>query len=127
MEISRRQCGLEEFVYRNISDRLHISREEFMEGIKGWNLHPIEREGNLAAVVATKDNEVHVAVDQAYRGKWLGRDSIKRILGGILNEYGQAVTSVGYDNYAASSFLRRLGFVPDSIVYRLEKLNHIKE
>lgn len=127
MEIVRRNGGLEEFVYKHISERLAISREEFMDGIKGWNLRPIEHSGNLAAVVATKGNEVHVAVDPEYKGKWLGKDSIRSILGGILGEYGHAVTSVGYDNTDASLFLRRLGFVPDSIVYRLEKLNHIKE
>ena len=116
--------SLGEFVYDAISYRLEIPKEEFLEALKEWTLNPIEKDGRLAAVVMVKDNEVHVASAEEYRGKWLSRKVIKDMLGKILDEHGCAVTSVSYGNELGRDFVERLGFVPVCVSYKLEKLRH---
>ncbi len=116
--------SLGEFVYDAISYRLEIPKEEFLEALKDWTLNPIEKDGKLAAVVMVKGNEIHVASSDVYRGKWLSRKVIKDMLGKILNEYDYAVTSVSYSNESGKAFVERLGFVPDCVLYKLEKLRH---
>lgn len=123
----RRDSGLAEFVYKQVSKDLTISKDEFFEGLKDWELKPIEVDGELAAVVAVKGNELHVSSGENFRGKWLSRRVIKNVLGVILSEYGQAITCVNWGNKAACEFVERLGFVPDNIVYRLDKLKHVRE
>ena len=120
----RRDSSLEEFVYEAIGERITLPKADFIEQLKDWELNPIEMDGRVAAVVMVKGNEVHVAASKEYRGKWLSRRVIKRTLGEILNEYDQAVTSVSYSNTLGREFVERLGFVPDSVTYTLEKLKH---
>lgn len=124
MDKGRWDSSLEEFVYEAISERITLPKAEFIEQLKEWELKPIEMDGNLAAVVMVKGNEVHVASSKEYRGKWLSRRVIRRTLGEILNDYDQALTSVSYGNTSGREFVERLGFVPDSVTYILEKLKH---
>jgi GNAT superfamily N-acetyltransferase len=118
---------LAEFVYNAISYRLEVPKEEFLERLKEWTLTPIEMNGEVAAVVMVKDSEIHVAASEEYRGKWLSRSVIKRTLGKIIEDYGMAVTRTEYDNAPARAFVERLGFVPDTVFYRLDTLKHVKE
>lgn len=115
---------LSEFVYNAVSYRVSLPKEEFLEQLKEWELRPIEIDGKLAAVVMVKENDVHVASSEEFRGKWISRRVIKRTLGEILDEYGCATTSVNYGNEPGRAFVERLGFVPDCVVYKLEKLAH---
>lgn len=116
--------SLAEFVYNAVSYRVHLPKSEFLEQLKEWELKPVEVDGKLAAVCMVKGNEVHVAVSKDHMGRWLNRGTIKAILGEIIAEHGQAHTSVSYGNEAGRRFVERLGFVPDSITYTLEKLKH---
>ena len=125
MDKGRRDSSLEEFVYNSIEDRISLPKDEFIEQLKAWELKPVELDGMLTAVVMVKDNEVHVAVREGFKGKWMKRGSVIRgILAPILAEYGEIVTSVSYGNEAGRAFVERIGFVPNSITYRLEKLTH---
>ena len=123
----RRDSGLAEFVYDVISKELIISKEDFINNVKDWELKPVYVNGYIAAVVMVQGNEVHVAATPEFHGRWLSRKVIKDILGGILAEHGQVITSVNWGNKSACTFVERLGFVPDNIVYRLDKLKHVKE
>lgn len=124
MEISRRYGGLEEFVYAAVSGRTSLSKDDFIRQLKEWELKPVEQDGLVVAVVMVKGNEVHVTVKDGYRGKWLGRGTIRTILGGILEECGSVTTSVSFGNALGREFVERLGFVPDAVTYTLEKLKH---
>lgn len=127
MDKSGWDSGLAEFVYEEISERLTISKAEWLEAAKHWEMRPVEVNGELAAVVMVQGNEVHVAANSKFRGKWLSRKVIRNILGGLIEEYGQVITCVNWGNKDAAAFVERLGFVPDNVVYRLDKPKHIKE
>jgi GNAT superfamily N-acetyltransferase len=115
---------LVEFVYNNIKEDLDDTLEEWTVKVVGWEFKPIYRMDNLVAVVMIKENEVHVATDKRYHGKWLSRKVIKDIFGKILEEYGQVKTCVGFGNTKAENFVTRLGFEPDLIVYTLDTIKH---
>lgn len=114
-----------QFVYDHID--VDFTLEEWATKITEWEFKPIYQESNLVAVVMVKANEVHVTVDELHRGKWLNRRIIRDILGKIIEEYGHVITSVGFGNEHAAEFVERLGFEPEVMVYKLEKLEHIKE
>ena len=116
---------LVKFVYDNID--VDFTLEEWATKIADWEFNPIYQEGNLVAAVMVRRNEVHLAADKRYRGKWLTRKVIRAIFGTIIKEYGHAITSVGWGDEDAAKFIERLGFKPEVTVYKLEKLNHIKE
>lgn len=124
MDRCDRHSSLAEFVYNEISERLTIPKSEWLEAAKEWEMRPVEVNGELAAVVMVQGNEVHVAANSKFRGKWLSRKVIRDILGNLITDYEQVITSVSYSNQLGRSFVERLGFVPDCVVYKLEKLKH---
>jgi GNAT superfamily N-acetyltransferase len=115
---------LVEFVYNNIKEDLEDAFEEWAAKVSEWEFKPVYQEDNLVAVVMIKENEVHVATDKRYHGKWLSRKVIKDVFGKILEEYGQVKTCVGFGNTKAEDFVTRLGFEPDLTVYTLDKIKH---
>lgn len=124
MDFSGRHSSLAEFVYNEISERLTIPKSEWLEAVKEWEMRPVDVNGELAAVVMVQGNEVHVAANSKFRGKWLSRKVIRDILGNLIADYDQVITSVSYGNELGRKFVERLGFVPDSVTYKLEKLKH---
>jgi hypothetical protein len=117
------QSDLFLFVYNEIKDNLDCTFEEWKEQVKNWELKPIyHHSGDLVAVVMINKNEIHVAIDQNYKGRWLTKGTIKRIFGDILKEYGSIVTCTTYGDKVAEKFVTRLGFVPDTITYVMEEV-----
>lgn len=76
-----------------------------VEQLSGWCFWDVS-----GAVVMTRGAEVHCAAPPDRRGRWLSRTAIRAVLGGILQRYGHALTSVVKDNDAGHSFVQRLGF-----------------
>ena len=113
-----------EFVYDKIKDEVDYTFEEWSEETADWTFHPIIQEDSLVAVVTVVNNEVHVAIDQEYKGRWLTKGVINKILGDLLKKYGSVITCVGIDNEVGKRFVTRLGFEPETTGYELTKLNH---
>lgn len=86
-----------------VKDRVFCTREEYEASLEGWTQHPIYRGGVLAAVVITKGNEIHCAVDPVFRGRWLGWD-LEHLL------WPGQVTRTAKSNTIARRFIERLGF-----------------
>ena len=113
-----------EFVYDKIKDEVDYTFDEWSKETVDWTFHPIIQEGSLVAVVTVVNNEVHVAIDQTYKGRWLTKGTINKILGDLLAKYGSVITCVGIDNKVGNRFVTRLGFEPETTGYELTKLNH---
>lgn len=111
------------FLYDKIKDKVEDDFLVWMEKVKDFRLEPIyHHSGDLVAVVMINKNEIHVAIDQNYKGRWLTKGTIKRIFGSILKEYGSIVTCTTYGDKVAEKFVTRLGFVPDTITYVMEEV-----
>lgn len=98
------------FVYEKIHHLLDDTFEEWWEQIKDWEFHPIYNSKNdLVAVATVTGNQVHLVVDQTYKGRWLSKRAIS-MLEGLLSRCGEVVTCADNDNDEARKFLVRLGF-----------------
>lgn len=112
------------------SDRSKIQEDEWKRRLVGWRLNPVMIGGELAAVILTNENEIHVASGKKYRGKWLNRSVIRAYLKNLIDSYGYVKTSVSDENSAGRMFVDRLGFEVtghDNGVtsYQLRKLRHV--
>ena len=58
-----------EFVYDKIKDDIDWTFNEWLIKVNDWTFHPIKQGDALVAVVTALDNEVHVNIDQAYKGR----------------------------------------------------------
>ena len=112
---------LELFVYNRI-DKDNLDEKTFDEWrgkLSGWDFIPLRNPDNvLVAVIAKIRNEIHVTIDQNYKGKWLSKWALRDIGGQILKEYGSIRTCITAEDEQAKHFVERLGFevVPTDII-----------
>lgn len=92
-----------DLAWNAVKDHCFCAREEFEASLADWELRPIYRHGVLAGVVLLRGNEIHCAIDPAYRGRWGFRDALACVRPG-------QVTRTGKNNLIARRFIERLGF-----------------
>jgi hypothetical protein len=96
-------------VYKSVRGRAPFALEEFVQMLTSWSVVPLYENGQVIGGVLAKDNELHVGYGEKPRASI--RPYIKEILGGVIDKYGCAVTTVQADNPAGLRFCERLGFV----------------
>jgi hypothetical protein len=115
-------------VYESVKHRLTIGLVEYLEAVKDWEVIPLTESGRVIGGVLIKDNEIHVG----YGIKPIGciRAYIRAILGGVIDKYGCAITTVQVENLIGLRFCERLGFVKLStndgkILLRCDRSNYL--
>lgn len=96
-------------VYKSVRGRAPFAIEEFVQMLRLWEVVPLHEDGQIIGGVLLKGNELHVGYGEKPRASI--RPYIKKILGGVIDKYGCAVTSVQAENKAGLRFCERLGFV----------------
>lgn len=96
-------------VYKSVRGRAPFALEEFVQMLRLWEVVPLYENGQIIGGVLAKDNELHVGYGE--KPKATIRPYIKKILGGVIDKHGFAVTTVQADNPAGVRFCERLGFV----------------
>jgi hypothetical protein len=96
-------------VYKSVKGRAPFALEDFVQMLRTWAVIPLYENGQIIGGVLAKDNELHVGCGE--KPKASARSYIKEILGGVIDKYGFAVTTVQADNSAGLRFCERLGFV----------------
>jgi hypothetical protein len=96
-------------VYQSISDRYKISFEDFELLMQGWEVIPLEQNGELLGAVITKGPELHVGYGIKPQGSIMKH--IKATLVKLIDKYGFAVTTVESEYAKGLRFCKRLGFV----------------
>jgi hypothetical protein len=83
-------------VYESVKHRLTVGLTEYLEAVKDWTVIPLTESGRVIGGVLVKDNEIHVG----YGVKPIGciRAYIRAILGGVIDKYGFAITTVQAEN-----------------------------
>ena len=81
--------------------------DEVVSAFSGFSLHILGRD-TPAGVVMIRGAEIHVALLPAHRKKHIWRRELSRYLGGVVQQYGYAVTALPHDK--DDRFLKRLGF-----------------
>jgi hypothetical protein len=115
-------------VYESVKHRLTVGLVEYIEAVKDWEVIPLTESGRVIGGVLVKDNEIHVG----YGVKPIGciRAYIRAILGGVIDKYGFAITTVQAENLVGLRFCERLGFVKLSandgkILLRCDRSNYL--
>lgn len=75
-----------------------------------WNVQLFRDGDKPVGMLMTKGQEIHVAIGNNHRRRWLSRRLIREVLGGIISEHGHATTKVMRDNAKGIDFVERLGF-----------------
>lgn len=117
-----------EALWQQVSDKLYIARERFVEGLVGWKLDPQYNEaGELAVVWMTRGPDLHFTT---FGARWaLSRSDIRARLLPLIEAFGYAKTDTPIEDVRQQRFNRLLGFVETGrdafhIHYRIERLRH---
>lgn len=85
--------------------------EQFAINLGEWELIPIIVSDVIIGVVAEKNGEIHLAIEQSLRNKSIyWRTHLNLIINPIIDKYGYVTTQVESDDEAARKFVHRLGF-----------------
>lgn len=104
--------------------KVFIGRDEFVRSLEGWQIEPVEIDGDLAYVTMTKGPEFHFTTFGQHRGTpKMIRDAIQP----IIDRHGFVRTRTPKDADRQHRFNRLIGFVADGedeffIYYRMKKL-----
>lgn len=87
-----------------------VEREQFVEGLEGWDLDHIEQNGRTAVVFTVKGPEFHfTVVDPDFQ---CTREILRRYPGELIAAHGYALTKTPKEDQRQLRFNRRLGFYP---------------
>jgi hypothetical protein len=109
---------------------LFLTREEFGKTLEGWDLDPIEQDGQVAVVFVVKGPEFHFAkFDPLYQ---CTRDILRRYPGELIARHGYAITKTPKDDARQARFNERLGFYrigedEYDITFRIDTMRNTKE
>lgn len=98
--------------HQALVDRLpkHV---DLSNALKAYEVKTFYLDDKPIGMLMTKGPELHVAILKEHRGRWLSSGLIRRVLGGIVGQFGYAVTSVMDDNQDGQRFVERLGFLKE--------------
>lgn len=103
--------------YESAKDRLDgATFRQFCEMVRGWTVHPIIVDSEIAGAVLTNGPDIHACILPEYKGKWFLKRA-KSILDETIKTHGFARTQATTDEGVL--FVERLGFVKDGDSYIL--------
>ncbi|EKS9798232.1 MULTISPECIES: GNAT family N-acetyltransferase [Burkholderia] len=104
-------CGhLESIVLEVLREQFPVDHAAVSELMARFDLHPVLHDDEIVGVVAIDGPEIHISVLPAGRRLWASRSFIRQELGGVIERYGRAETTVRASNLAGLNFCARLGF-----------------
>ena len=107
-EASDRQAALS-MIYASVKDRLNMQFEQFEIAMKDWQVTPLKEQGWIIGGVLSKENEVHIGYGLKPTSSI--RSHLKMTLKKVIDQYGDAITSVMEENKKGINFCKRLGFI----------------
>lgn len=93
-----------------LSEDVPMTLEQLRSAAEGWDLISLEEDGEAAGVVMVRENRVHVAIREKFRGRWYSRRLHREVLGSLLDKYGVLQTCVRKSKERNQRFVEALGF-----------------
>jgi len=97
---------LRELVWQRASEHLFVPKEQYMAALDSWQVEPVERDGDLLAVVMRKGDEFHFITF----GKRISREAIRSVLAPQFRDYGRVTTRTPKVEARQHRFNRMVGF-----------------
>lgn len=98
--------------FEALADRLPswYTFPEFCAALSAWTVKAFCAGDRVIGMLMLKNAELHVAIIEPYRGKWLSRRLIREVLAPLVKRYGAATTNVLPGNRVGQDFITRIGF-----------------
>ncbi|MGE5650944.1 MAG: hypothetical protein ACM34A_12175 [Bacillota bacterium] len=114
-------------LYESVKARVGVDFEHFSKSLDGWNITPLEQDGELIGAFIERDGEIHVGYGSKPKGSIVKH--INETLRRLVDEMGAVTTKVSEQNIAGLRFCKRLGFIEtmrdSGIVFmRCERCNY---
>lgn len=87
---------------------VYISQEQFLSGLDGWDIQPVEIDGELTWITAQNGHEFHFQSMGTKRP--MPRRIIRKFLQTIIDQYGYAQTRTPEDDARQRRFNEHFGF-----------------
>lgn len=97
---------LKELIWERASQHLFVGKDQYMAELETWAVDPVERDGDLLAVVMRKGPELHFITF----GKPIGREVVRSALEPQLREFGRVTTRTPKVETRQHRFNRVVGF-----------------
>lgn len=119
--------ALEDRLWEAAEPALYIDKDEFLRWLQGWDIHPVEIDGDLSFVTLQKGPLFHFLSLGSKRN--ISRKMIRAFLQKIIGEHGYAETRTPKDDERQHRFNRIFGFQvvgEDDLDthFRIERLPH---
>lgn len=95
-------------LWAQVEPQVFITREQFFDGLKGWEMNEVAVDGKLAFVTARKGPLFHFTSFDT--GARISLRMIRDFLAPIIAEYGYAETQTPKSDARQARFNRKLGF-----------------
>lgn len=114
---------LEELIWEQASQVLFISKEEYLEHLRGYELEPFEKDGELLMIVMRKEAELHVVT---FKAGAITKRMVRGAFTPQLEKYGYLTTRTPKVDARQHRFNRAMGFVAVgedqyNVHYRLDR------
>lgn len=86
---------------------LYITREQYEQGLEGWAIEEVRRDGALIGAVLTNGPRIHFAT---FAGETITREHLRRYLGTVIEQHGYALTTTPKDDQRQRRFNERCGW-----------------
>jgi hypothetical protein len=97
-----------EAMWRQTEPHVFITREQFEQGLAGWTIEPVERDGELLGAFVTRGPELHFST---FKRVPFSLQLIRNHVDPILKKYGYIETRTPKTEIRQQRFNERLGFV----------------
>lgn len=98
--------ALKEAFWKKAEPFVYISREAFLRNFDGWEIEPIEHNGELIAITAVRGPEMHFQTT----GKPIPRRIVHSVLQKIIDKHGYCLTKTPKEEARQHRFNRLIGF-----------------
>ena len=96
-------------VWKNHSTLSNLSYLSFCKLVDGWSIYPIIINGVIAGGVIYKEQEAHMIVSPAYRGKWFSKKIYRDTIEKQIEQYGCSKTTC-FNTSQYKHLIQRLGY-----------------
>ena len=100
---------LKDILWDSVKEFLFISKDEYLAQLDGWDIQPVEMNGDLIAITVTKGPQFHIHSMGVARV--VTRKMLWDFIGPIVDAHGYAETRTPIDDERQHRFNRAFGFV----------------
>lgn len=114
-----------DLLWKKAEPMAFIPKEQFVEAMNDWHIYPVVEKNTLIAIVG--ENGPHIHFEVTGTGKPIPRRIVAKVLQGIIDKHGYAVTKTPKEETRQRKFNELIGFKmvgedEYDILYKIEQV-----